>query len=217
MVEYAKFDVERAVQMLALWEAEPYRPFQIFYSTRVPRVISDLRQFLLSCGLLRKPPPDWLDPFRRKRKIKSEVMECPAEKKKCSEETLSKADAPVEDTTTPLDRITPGQKVKSTSARHKFFTISPLDIDKNVIKEACKDLGLLVRELIVEYAKVDLQRAVGLLEFWEGQPERLIGLFCWNIRDKVLRDLQQVLQSVGRLPEPPTNHLGGRAGRLSQR
>jgi hypothetical protein len=27
MVEYAKFDVERAVRLLTLWEAEPYRPF----------------------------------------------------------------------------------------------------------------------------------------------------------------------------------------------
>jgi hypothetical protein len=167
-------------------------------------VISDLRQFLLSCGRLRKPPPDWLDPFRRKRKIKSEAKES-AEKKKRYEETLSKADAPVEDTTTPLDRITPGQKVESSPARHKFFTISPLIIDQNVIREACKDLGLSVRELIVEYAKVDLQRAVGLLEFWEAEPERLIGLFCWNIRDQVLRALQQVLQSAGLLPErPPT-------------
>jgi hypothetical protein len=61
-------------------------------------------------------------------------------------------------------RITPGQ-VLSTPARHKFSTISPLEIDKNVIKEASKDLGLSVWELIVEYAKVDLQRAVGLLEF----------------------------------------------------
>jgi hypothetical protein len=164
-------------------------------------VISDLRQLLLSCGRLRKPPPDWLDPFRRKRKIKSEAKES-AEKKKRSEETLSKAHAPVEDL--PLDRITPGQKGQSTAARHKFFTISPLIIDKNVIKEACQDLDLSVRELMLEYAKVDLQRAVGLLEFWEGQPERLIGIFCWNIRDKVLRDLQQVLQSVGLLPERPT-------------
>ncbi len=54
--------------------------------------------------------------------------------------------------------------MESTPARHKFFTISPLEIDQNVIKEACKDLGLSVRELMVEYAKVDLQRAVGLLE-----------------------------------------------------
>jgi hypothetical protein len=142
--------------------------------------------------------PDFVDPFRRRRKIKSEAKES-EEKKKCFEETpLSKADAPVEDTTTPLDRITPGQKVESTPARHKFFTISPLEIDQNVIREASKDLGLSVRELMVEYAKVDLQRA--LLEFWEGQSERLIGIFCWNIRDKVLRDLHQVLLSAGLLP-----------------
>jgi hypothetical protein len=38
MVEFAKIDVERAMGMLALWEAEPYRPFQIFYFTRVPLV-----------------------------------------------------------------------------------------------------------------------------------------------------------------------------------
>jgi hypothetical protein len=64
IVEYAKLNLDRAVQMLAHWEDYPVALFRLLrVSHNAAQAIVALREYLDSVGLLRRRPADWDDPF----------------------------------------------------------------------------------------------------------------------------------------------------------
>jgi hypothetical protein len=63
MLLYIKEDVDRAVQMLASWEATPNIAQSLFIKDRIKTVVWDAREFLQSVGRLRTTPEGWTDPF----------------------------------------------------------------------------------------------------------------------------------------------------------
>jgi hypothetical protein len=60
---YHKYDIERAVEALDLWETQPKRITDMLSLGRGGLLVRDCRELLWSAGRLRKRPADWVDPF----------------------------------------------------------------------------------------------------------------------------------------------------------
>ena len=63
MYLYAKNSVDRAVELLEQWEADPTAALALLGPDRVRMIVWDLREFLNTAGRLRDMPEDWVDPF----------------------------------------------------------------------------------------------------------------------------------------------------------
>jgi hypothetical protein len=60
---YHKYDIERAVEALDLWETQPKRITDMLGLGRGGLLVRDCQELLWSMGRLRKRPADWVDPF----------------------------------------------------------------------------------------------------------------------------------------------------------
>jgi hypothetical protein len=60
---YHKYDIDRAVEALDLWETQPNRITDMLGLGRGGLLVRDCRELLWSAGRLRKRPTDWVDPF----------------------------------------------------------------------------------------------------------------------------------------------------------
>jgi len=63
LMEYARLNPDRAVRMLAHWEAFPLECFSLLHVDRAANTVIALRELLRSIGRLRSRPADWTDPF----------------------------------------------------------------------------------------------------------------------------------------------------------
>jgi hypothetical protein len=60
---YHKYDIDRAVEALDLWETQPSRITDMLGLGRGGLLVRDCRELLWSVGRLRERPADWVDPF----------------------------------------------------------------------------------------------------------------------------------------------------------
>ncbi len=60
---YHKYDLDRAVTALDLWETQPNRITNMLGLGRGSLLVRDCRELLWSAGRLRERPADWVDPF----------------------------------------------------------------------------------------------------------------------------------------------------------
>jgi len=63
MGKYIRYDRERALRLLELWEADPTWPDRLFAKNRGYPFVRDLREFLRAQNMLPVRPPGWTDPL----------------------------------------------------------------------------------------------------------------------------------------------------------
>ena len=171
ILNYAKIDLQRAKALLHLWESQPNKAWNVFRSHGlVLPAITDLRKLLRSVGLLSDYPPGWVDPFERraKREMRRHARYA-------------------------VMRSSPDPYLL-----HPFYSTSIHELSLLSVRDFAALTNCYKSDVILNYAKIDLQRAKALLHLWESQPEK-----AWDVlnnRKAIVRtttELRKFLRSVG--------------------
>jgi hypothetical protein len=87
--------------------------------------------------------------------------------------------------------------------QHSFFKLKPAEINRERVNRVIREIpAATVRGVMSEYVRMDVGRAVRLLEHFEQNNEVVKQVFCMTQGFKVLEDLRAFLQDIGKLDRP---------------
>ena len=87
--------------------------------------------------------------------------------------------------------------------QHPFFKLKPVEINREKVNQVIREIpAATVRGVMSEYVRMDVGRAVKLLEHFEQDNMVVKHVFCMKQGFKVLEDLRAFLQDIGKLDRP---------------